>query len=211
MSQFPLNEYCGWVVPDMANVPAGTVVPANSQFGNHCTFDDRCKFGIGCTFGNHCTFDDRCKFGIGCTFGNHCTFDDRCKFGNFRTFGIGCKFGIDCKFGNHCTFETSCTFEISCTFGSSCKFDNHCTFGNGCKFGSACTLEGVTMIDWLTLGNVDGTGRQVLLVWHADGVLVRAGCFLGTVDEFCAKAEAEGKHRYVRVIRAVAEAGGPHA
>jgi hypothetical protein len=63
---------------------------------------------------------------------------------------------------------------------------------------------GVTVQSWLTLGNVDGTGRQVKVVKHAEGVRVEAGCFQGTLEEFCAKAASEGKDRYVRVVSAVA-------
>ena len=62
------------------------------------------------------------------------------------------------------------------------------------------------MQSWLTLGNVDGSGRQVKVVKYDGGLLVEAGCFQGTLEEFCTKAAAEGKDRYVRVISAVAAA-----
>lgn len=71
------------------------------------------------------------------------------------------------------------------------------TLGNGCKLGSNCSWLGVE--SWLTLANVDGSGRQVK---HAAGVKVEAGALL---EKFCAKAAAENKHRYAAVIQAVAE------
>ena len=54
--------------------------------------------------------------------------------------------------------------------------------------------------------NVDGTGRQITIIVHTEGIKVRAGCFAGTLDEFCHKAMSENKTRYARVIRAAAEA-----
>jgi len=62
---------------------------------------------------------------------------------------------------------------------------------------------GVTVLSWLTVSNVDGSGRQIKLVRHAEGVKVEAGCFIGTVPDFCKKAESEGKHRYVKIISAL--------
>lgn len=67
----------------------------------------------------------------------------------------------------------------------------YCTLGNGCKLGSNCSWLGVE--SWLTLANVDGSGR------HAAGVKVEAGCFVGSLEKFCAKAAAENKHRYAAV------------
>ena len=57
----------------------------------------------------------------------------------------------------------------------------------------------------MTMANVDGTGRQIKLVYGTCGnVKVEAGCFCGTVDEFCVKAEGEGKTMYSAVVKAVA-------
>ena len=81
-----------------------------------------------------------------------------------------------------------------------------CTLGAYCKIGGDARWMGVTVQSWLTLANVDGTGRQVKVVKHAEGVRVEAGCFQGTLEEFCAKAASEGKGRYVRVVAAVAAA-----
>ena len=97
-----------------------------------------------------------------------------------------------------------------CNFGDDCKFGNYCNFGVGCKFGASttivpdCTLLNGLCQSFLTLANVDGSGRSILLVKHADGVKVQAGCFVGTLDEFIAKSKAEGKERYVAVVSAVA-------
>ena len=43
------------------------------------------------------------------------------------------------------------------------------------------------------------------VVKYASGIKIEAGCFIGTLEEFTAKAESEGKLRYVAVIKAIAE------
>ena len=53
---------------------------------------------------------------------------------------------------------------------------------------------------------MDGSGRKIQVIVHTDGILIRAGCFKGSLDEFCDKAMAENKTRYARVVRAAAEA-----
>ncbi|MDK4689769.1 hypothetical protein, partial [Kingella negevensis] len=78
--------------------------------------------------------------------------------------------------------------------------------GSSFKFGKRLKIEGVEVINFMTMANVDGSGRQIQIIVHTKGLLIRAGCFVGTLDEFCAKAESEYKTRYSKVVRAVAEA-----
>lgn len=81
-----------------------------------------------------------------------------------------------------------------------------CTIGDNCTIGHCCTWLGVTVQQWLTLANVDGTGRQVKIVRHETGVVIEAGCFIGTPEVFVERAAQEGKHVYVAVIGAVCNA-----
>ena len=93
------------------------------------------------------------------------------------------------------------------TIGDGCTIGNYCTIGDGCTIGNGCTWLGVQVSKWLTLANVDGSGRQLKVVVAVDGsVKVEAGCFVGTADEFCDRAKDEGKGTYVSVVRAVAQA-----
>ena len=101
--------------------------------------------------------------------------------------------GDYCKLGNYCKL------------GDGCKLGYCCKLGDGCKLGDCCIWLGVTVESWLTLANVDGTGRQVKVVKHTSGIKIEAGCFIGTLEEFTTKAESEGKLRYVAVIKAIAE------
>ena len=58
----------------------------------------------------------------------------------------------------------------------------------------------------MCMSNVDGSGRQIQIIVHTDGILIRAGCFRGSLEAFCEKALTENKTRYAKVIRAAAEA-----
>ncbi|MDK4529822.1 hypothetical protein [Kingella kingae] len=91
------------------------------------------------------------------------------------------------------------------TLGDYNKLGNCNKLGSSFKFGKRLKMEGVEVIDFMTMANVDGSGRIQIIV-HTKGLLIRAGCFVGTLDEFCAKAESEYKTRYSKVVRAVAEA-----
>ena len=80
------------------------------------------------------------------------------------------------------------------------------TLGNFFHHGKRLKMEGVKVLALMCLSNVDGTGRQIIVIVHTDGIKIRAGCFAGTLEEFCDKATAENKTRYARVVRAAAEA-----
>lgn len=127
-------------------------------------------------------------------------FGYKCKFGDDCVFGDGCKFGEWCEFGDRCEFGDDCEFSKWCQFGDGCEF------GYGCKFGNKCIVEGVQMQWIMTAANIDGSGRQILIVSDGDKVLVRAGCFFGSVEEFTAKAKSEDKHVYAAVIPAMVAA-----
>ena len=127
-------------------------------------------------------FGDGNKLGDGNVLGDKNTLGNKNTFGDFNTLGNYTKLGDNC------------------TLGESNKL------GNGLKFGKKLTIEGVKCRDLMTMGNVDGTGRQVVIIVHTEGIKIRAGCFSGSLDEFCAKAESENKITYSKVVRAAAEA-----
>jgi hypothetical protein len=55
------------------------------------------------------------------------------------------------------------------------------------------------------MANVDGSGRQILIIAPVEGPpIIRAGCFRGTVEDFAARATAEGKDIYARIVPLVA-------
>ena len=190
---FELNEKGGWIVPAGTKFAAGTVFPAYSEFGWKCTFAAGCKFDSGYyEFGWECEFGSDCKFGGGCKFGNYCKFGGGCKFDGY------CKFGSCCKFSNNCKF------------GDYCEFDSYCKFGAFSKIGKGGTYAGREILQFVNMVNVDGSGRYITIMRHPpsdDGeITVTAGCFFGSLDKFCEKANSEGKPFYAKAITAVADA-----
>ena len=103
-------------------------------------------------------------------------------------------------FGNDNTLGNRNTLGDGNTLGD-CN-----TLGDYLKFGKRLKIESVKVLALMNMSNVDGSGRKITIIVHTDGVSVRAGCFFGSIDSFCEKARIDGKTRYVRVVRAAAEA-----
>ena len=80
------------------------------------------------------------------------------------------------------------------------------TFGDRLRFGKRLKLSGCKVLALMCMSNVDGSGRKINIIVHTEGIKIEAGCFGGTLAEFCEKAVSEGKTRYARVVRAAAEA-----
>jgi len=58
----------------------------------------------------------------------------------------------------------------------------------------------------MTAANIEGSLQVTVVLGSRGTIKVEAEDFVGTIDEFCAKAESEGKLIYARVVRAIAEA-----
>ena len=104
------------------------------------------------------------------------------------------------NYGNRNTLGNSNTLGDENTLGH----DN--TLGDGLRFGKRLQLSGVKVLALMNMSNVDGSGRRITIIVHTQGIKIEAGCFAGTLDEFCEKAISEDKTRYARVVRAAAEA-----
>ena len=144
------------------------------------------------------------KFPAGTKFPAHSVFGSYCKFGN------DCEFGSCCEFGSRCEFDGYCKFDDCCEFGDSCKFGLNCEFGASNKIGKGSTYAGREILQFINMMNVDGSGRYITIMRHPlmlDGeITVTAGCFFGSLDKFCEKANSEGKPFYAKAITAVADA-----
>lgn len=152
------------------------------------TFDCHTNFKDGNVFGENNTFGRFSSFGNNNSFGDDNVFDDYTLFGNGNAFGRYTVFGRYAQVGDD-TVLGACA-----------------TIGECFEFGKRLTMEDVKVLALMCMSSVDGSGRQVQVIVHTEGILIRAGCFVGTLDEFCAKAEAENKTRYSRIVRAAAEA-----
>ena len=121
-------------------------------------------------------------------------YDDYARIGN------GARIGNFAEIGNFTDIGDN--VEI----GERAKIGYYVDIGDNAIIGDKFRCEGLEVIDFFTMSNVDGTGRRMYIYVHTKGVTIRAGCFKGTLDEFCEKAEDEGKYLYSRTVRAAAEA-----
>lgn len=155
------------------------------KFGSWCHFGNDCVFGDDAKFGEWCSFDDNCKFGDWCHFGNDC------NFGKSTKFGVHCVFGSECIFGNSSTFDNFAKFGHYNTFSGKCIFGNECTFGNNNRFGKSCWFEGrykaKTSKPLMMISYAGSINRATYFFDTVEGVIVRSGCFVGTLAEFRAK------------------------
>ena len=90
--------------------------------------------------------------------------------------------------------------------GDGADIGDYAEIGNAVKIGDKFRCEGLEVIDFFTMANIDGTGRRIHIYVHTKGITIRAGCFKGTLDEFCMQAEDEEKYLYAITVRAAAEA-----
>lgn len=90
-------------------------------------------------------------------------------------------------------------------FDEAVVFPRYSEFGSYSKFGSNSEIEGVIFTKMMQLQNLDGSGRQVNIIKHSEGIIIRAGCFLGTPEQFCSKALSEGKKTYAAVVKAICD------
>ena len=121
-------------------------------------------------------------------------YDDFTEIGDYAEIGDYSRIGKWAKIGNHA--------EI----GKSVEIGEWAIIGDCVKIGDKFRCEGLEVIDFFTMSNIDGTGRRIHIYVHTKGITVRAGCFIGPLDKFCEKAEDEGKYLYSRTVRAAAEA-----
>ena len=121
-------------------------------------------------------------------------YDDFTEIGDYAEIGDCSRIGKWAKIGNHAKI------------GKSVEIGERVIIGDHVKIGDKFRCEGLEVIDFFTMSNIDGTGRRIHIYVHTKGVTVRAGCFIGTLDDFCNKAEDEGKYLYSTTVRAAAEA-----
>ena len=121
-------------------------------------------------------------------------YDDFTEIGDYAEIGDCARIGKWAKIGNYA--------EI----GKSVEIGEWVIIGDCARIGDKFLCEGLEVIDFFTMSNVDGTGRRIHIYVHTKGITIRAGCFLGTLDEFCNKAEDDGKYLYSTTVRAAAEA-----
>ena len=107
---------------------------------------------------------------------------------------------------NNAEFDAGSEFGEESKFGAYAKFGAESEFGSGSKFGSGCSYRGFAFKKFMSSANIDGSGRQIKIFSAGKAVMVEAGCFWGTAEEFCNRAKKEGKNTYFNVVGAIAKA-----
>ena len=139
-------------------------------------------------------YDDNAEIGNGAEIADYTRIGNYAEIGDFAKIGDCAEIGDFAKIGDYA--------EI----GDCAEIGDGTEIGDYAEIGDKFRCEGLEVIDLFTMSNVDGTGRRIHIYVHTKGITVRAGCFKSTLDEFCNKAEDEGKYLYAVTVRAAAEA-----
>ena len=80
-------------------------------------------------------------------------------------------------------------YTLISIFGNDCIFGNNCSFGNNCIFGFNTKVESTYELISTSypLLQISGAGSRQgsTQMWNTSrGIIVRTGCFLGTIAEF---------------------------
>ena len=140
------------------------------------------------------------KIGSGVKIGHSVGIGERAEIGDYVDIGNGARIGKYVEIGDYVRIGD---YSI---IGESTKIGDSAQIGDCTTMGYKFRCEGLEVVDFFTMSNVDGTGRRIYIYIHTEGITVRAGCFKGTLDEFCMKAEDEEKYLYSVTVRAAAEA-----
>ena len=175
-------------------------------------YDDFEEIGNDVELGNDARIGYRATIGNWVKIGNDAEIDDNVKIGDFLTIGNGARIGYNVEIGNDAKIGDNVRIADYAKIGDNVELGDNVEIGDGvriadgARIGNKFRCEGLKVIDFFSMSNVDGTGRRVHIYVHTEGITVRAGCFKGTLDEFCWKAEQEEKYLYSVTVRAAAEA-----
>lgn len=205
-------------------------LPKHSVVGDSNKFEGILTAGSGCAFGDSTTFRSRVSMGSYAYIGDNVRIAGNSKLGEGcvarSNLSVGPFSTIAANFhcGDNATFDSAVEIGRGWNIGARAKFDQYCIMGDyGILRSEAAisahadighsvlidkpfTYAGYMARRVVTLANVDGSHRSVTIIDHADYCIVEAGCFRGTLDEFCARATEEAKLDYVRVVSAVCKA-----
>ena len=164
------------------------------------------KIGNGAEIGSFVDIGNSADIGDHVEIGNHVDIGNRADIGNGAEIGNWVKIGNDARIGNFAEIGNFTDIGNNADIGDYAKIGNWAEIGDNAIIGNKFRCEGLEVIDFFTMSNVDGTGRRLYVYVHTTGITIRAGCFIGTLDEFCNKAGDEGKYLYAVTVRAAAEA-----
>ncbi len=151
-------------------------------------------------------YDDYATIGFGAEIGEYVSIGKYADIGDNARIGQYVRIGESAEIGDGTRIGNSARIGDNARFGKYVEIGDYAKIGDGARFGAKFRCEGLEVIDFFTMSNVDGMGRRIYIYVHTKGITIRAGCFKGTLDEFCMRAEDRGKYLYSRTVRAAAEA-----
>ena len=169
-------------------------------------YDNYAKIGDGAKIGNYVSIGKFAEIGDGAKIGNYVSIGKFAEIGDGARIGTYVGIGDSAEIGNYVGIGNSAKIGDGARIGNYVEIGDYAKIGDGARFGAKFRCEGLEVIDFFTMSNVDGTGRRIYIYIHTKGITIRAGCFKGTLEEFCIKAEDEGKYLYAITVRAAAEA-----
>ena len=151
-------------------------------------------------------YDDNAEIGNGAEIADYTRIGNYAEIGDFAKIGDCAEIGDFAKIGDCAEIGDFAKIGDYAEIGDCAEIGDGTEIGDYAEIGDKFRCEGLEVIDFFTMSNVDGTGRRIHIYVHTKGITVRAGCFKSTLDEFCNKAEDEGKYLYAVTVRAAAEA-----
>ena len=188
------------IYDNYAEIGDGAEIGAGAYIGNFAEIGDYVEIGASVNFGNYVEIGAGVKIGAFAEIGDYVEIGESANFGIYANIGNYSKIGDGANFGNYAKIGAHARIGDGANFGDGVQI------GDGVQVGDKFRCEGLNVIDFFTMSNIDGTRRKIHIYVHAEGITIRAGCFKGTLDEFCEKAAEEGKHLYAITVRAAAEA-----
>ena len=157
-------------------------------------------------YDNYAEIGDYAKIENWVKIGNRVDIGDHVEIGNHVKIGNRADIGNDARIGNFAEIGNFADIGNNADIGDYAKIGNWAEIGDNAIIGNKFRCEGLEVIDFFTMSNIDGTGRRLYVYVLPKGIAIRAGCFIGTLDGFCNKAEEEAKYLYAVTVRAAAEA-----
>ena len=175
-------------------------------------YDEYEEFGDDAVIGDGARISYSAKIGNWARIGDNVVIDDNVKIGDNVRIGHNAKIGYNveiadnAKIGDNVRIADYAKIGDFAEIGCNVELGDGVELGDFLKIGDKFRCEGMEVVDFFTMSNVDGTGRRVNVYVHTEGIAVIAGCFKGTLDDFCWQAAQEEKYLYSVTVRAAAEA-----
>jgi acetyltransferase-like isoleucine patch superfamily enzyme len=157
-----------------------------AQIGERATIGEVVKIGDRATIGAWATIGDRVTIVDRVTIGEQVKIGDRATIGEHATIGERAKIGEGVKIGDRATIG------------------EHATIGERARIGEGATINRHRYLCIVGVGSSMGT----LMAYPRDGhIEVTRGCFVGTLDEFAARAavhkDEDCRESYAAIVAAI--------